>query len=147
MQEFHCVTISIGIGEEEATDAGKRVWCCGHRRWYKEFWEFTEDNVFRHPGGLITAKKCKDNKIYAVILQYMVSQMRETRRSLFGEGLYPRGRHNYEGCIHSVILRSGAKRAHVEDFIDHWCRLNANVLQDLHREIQHEPTRRINYFS
>ena len=120
--------------------------CLGHRRWYKEFWEFTEDNVFIHPAGFVSAKICDVERIYAVILQYKASQMREPSPRWFApEGRYPRGRHTYEGCIHSVMLRSGASRDDVMVFVDEWCRLNTSVLEDLHQAIEREPL--ANYFS
>ena len=139
-----------GIGEEEAKNAGKRVWCCGHRRWYKEFWEFTSKNVFHHVGVFDMEWEMYQDwgrYIDAVILQYKAAQFRTTCIR-FGEYLIftePRGRLTYDGCIHSIMRRSGADRDLVEYFVNTWCDLNSEVLDELWQKISEEPF--LNYFA
>ena len=139
-----------GIGEEEAKNAGKRVWCCGHRRWYKEFWEFTSKNVFHHVGVFDMEWEMYQDwgrYIDAVILQYKAAQFREAHIR-FGEYLIftePRGRWTYDGCIHSIMRRSGADRDLVEYFVHTWCDLNSEVLDELWQKISEEPF--LNYFA
>ena len=98
-----------------------------------------------HPAGAVQQSwEQKDglDKIYAVILQYKAAEMRAVHVRA-GE-YYPRGRNSYDGCIHSIMLRTGAARNVVKDFVHEWCRLNEEVLMELALKIAAEPFR--NYF-
>ena len=50
----------------------------------------------------------------------------------------------FDGCIHSIMRRTGGDHDLVEYFVDTWCRLNSEVLVELEKKITEEPFR--NYF-
>ena len=57
----------------------------------------------------------------------------------------PVGRNSEEGCVHSIVRRTGASFHDVREFKRQWCLLNSDVLIELQKEINLEPFR--NFFS
>ena len=114
----------------------------GHRRWYKEFWQFAACGNFVHPKGPISADHEDIHKTYACILQWQALCFREPHVT---QRLLPLARYTVVGVVHSIERRTGASYRDVNRFVKDWLQLNSDVLEELENQIRMNPHR--NYFS
>ena len=124
----------------------------GHRRWYKEFWEFAASGTFPLPTASVVFKNKEDyHKVIASIMQFKASEfryremrqffthpnIRSPRRRLSSPE--PNGRLWRAGVHHSIMLRTKAAHATAILWVDQWLDLNEDVVLELGKLIHSHP--------
>ena len=148
MMPFNLVNMRLDKTFFAIEDDPTTFYANNRRKWYKEFWVFAEKekDVFLHPEGSIGIGIKDLHKVYACILQWNVAHYRKAFPNTCVRRGYvnPRIRER-NCCYHSIVHRTKVPHADVKKFVEEWCRLNADLLNELEGYIRMHPYK--NFFA
>ena len=130
---------------------GSEGWT-GHRRWYKEFWEFAATATLPLPTAPVVFTNPDDmHKTIGMILQHKAWEFRMDEMEMYHSHPNiidarkhlrrpePTGRYLRAGIHHSIMRRTFAEHWAAIAFVDQWLDLNKEVVKELSDRIHREP--------
>ena len=130
---------------------GSEGWT-GHRRWYKEFWEFAATATLPLPTAPVVFQNPDDmHKTIAMIMQHKAWEFRKDEMEVYHSHPHirnprkylnrpdPTGRYFRPGVHHSIMRRTKCEHWAAIAFVDEWLDLNKEVVKELAERIHLQP--------